>query len=1025
MTVGPAGAQPAICLASRCFGSLLHYLRHIETFSISLSICFLRLVQSSRHGTQGEAITGSSPTVLQVPNIFEARAVLRRHRRLAAPIHLRLTPCWCRGLTPAAVLDSLQSHAVLVQGTDSLCRAGLASHAVLVQGTDSICCAGLASHAVLVQGGRCGVNQLGGHYANGRPLPAVTRWRILQLALLGYRPCDISRHLLVSHGCVSKILARFAETGSILPGAIGGSKPRVSTPAVVATIRQYKRQNPAMFAWEIRSRLARDGVCPHAHLPSISSINRILRATHLPHLPEGRGLSADNLPLPCLSPPTTGGPTDPYPAPAVPLACLPTASPPARLATDAAPSPPREVSRGNGDTGTSTIDAATGPSPPCLLRLPGSSGGQAWSGEHLVGAASGLSGALHSAAAVARYADHRVSLLSAQLRPLPLTALKLDSFEGSSGCAEESGNAPHAALTIKGVPPPPALHSILQSSYPFRFPKVPPDTIFPLPFPCPAPPTLPPPHHTLPNTDPASLLPAASHRLHLAPLASPPPLVLQGACVTTTPAHTTPQDGRHLTLTDPPLADAPAVSGVGGDTPVHRVTTVTERLSFSPYTAPRRRKASSEAPDAPAWPPHVTPVSCSSDVTEESLSPPALTTPAAPHSPPPVRRSPKPRITLRIKRCRVVRSTDNQQGHTDWKGVKAEETSVAGRGAERVSTISPALTITNNTPPEPQHNDQQPHNLPGPATRPATQHDTVTLKCTPLPLWEGVRERHAPATPRGAVRTARVEVGEDEHGKSPPPPPLPPLPVFTSAGESRDMKVSREVCAQSFHTAGRGCSPTTAVHTSTEGREHMSGSRRAHLREPQENADRSTHAAGGSEVRRVCDAAVTAGRRKLSNDAYLKIPTSTAQRRPDTGKRGRGNLLSDKEQQWGASLLARPCSCRARAVREGKAGFESATEQRDKLSATHAAALPCLDTHLTHHRGQRRCTKNVNLEPCTRKPDALLPTVTETNGLETLHAPGACERGEDTGDGDGDEPSAGMTSASNRLHTFMIRDILA
>lgn len=34
-----------------------------------------------------------------------------------------------------------------------------------------------------------------------------------------------------------------------------------------------------MFAWEIRSRLARDGVCPQAHLPSISSINRILRAT--------------------------------------------------------------------------------------------------------------------------------------------------------------------------------------------------------------------------------------------------------------------------------------------------------------------------------------------------------------------------------------------------------------------------------------------------------------------------------------------------------------------------------------------------------------------------------------------------------------------------------------------------------------------------------------------------------------------------------------------------------------------------
>ena len=66
-----------------------------------------------------------------------------------------------------------------------------------------------------------GVNQLGGCFSNGKPLPFQVRIRILELALCGFRPCDISRQLLVSHGCVSKILARFAETGSILPGAIG------------------------------------------------------------------------------------------------------------------------------------------------------------------------------------------------------------------------------------------------------------------------------------------------------------------------------------------------------------------------------------------------------------------------------------------------------------------------------------------------------------------------------------------------------------------------------------------------------------------------------------------------------------------------------------------------------------------------------------------------------------------------------------------------------------------------------------
>ncbi|XP_075222469.1 paired box pox-meso isoform X2 [Lycorma delicatula] len=121
------------------------------------------------------------------------------------------------------------------------------------------------------------VNQLGGVFVNGRPLPNAVRMRIVELAQLGIRPCDISRQLRVSHGCVSKILARYNETGSILPGAIGGSKPRVTTPKVVNYIKQLKQKDPGIFAWEIRDRLLSDGVCDKYNVPSVSSISRILR----------------------------------------------------------------------------------------------------------------------------------------------------------------------------------------------------------------------------------------------------------------------------------------------------------------------------------------------------------------------------------------------------------------------------------------------------------------------------------------------------------------------------------------------------------------------------------------------------------------------------------------------------------------------------------------------------------------------------------------------------------------------------
>lgn len=95
---------------------------------------------------------------------------------------------------------------------------------------------------------------------------------------MGVRPCEISRQLRITHGCISKLLSKFHETGSIDPGNKNVGRPKVITPEIEMKIDQYREEQPGIFSWELKERLIRDKVCTTDNVPSLSSISRLIKS---------------------------------------------------------------------------------------------------------------------------------------------------------------------------------------------------------------------------------------------------------------------------------------------------------------------------------------------------------------------------------------------------------------------------------------------------------------------------------------------------------------------------------------------------------------------------------------------------------------------------------------------------------------------------------------------------------------------------------------------------------------------------